>query len=282
MSKVAIITDSTACIPDEYLKKYPITVVPLNLIFGSDVYLDGIDITPNEFYKKLVASKINPTTSQPSPDAFTKEYNRYLNEGIDIISIHISSRLSGTVDSAIQAKNQLNTLRIEVVDSKSTAMALGYQVLAVARAAAEGASLEECKTLAEKAKSTTNAIFTVASLEYLRRGGRIGGATAYLGTKLDLKPLLELQDGRIEAVTRVRTFSKALDQMVTNFEKQVQNKKPLRLVVMHANALADAVNLLTRLKENFNITESFISEISPVLGTHVGPGTVAIAFMAGL
>jgi DegV family protein with EDD domain len=282
MTKVAIVTDSTACIPAEYLQKYIISVVPLNLIFGHQMFLDGVDITPNQFYKKLVETKISPTTSQPSPDAFMRAYRKYLDEGYDIISIHISSNLSGTVDSATQAKNHLDSQRIEVIDSKSAAMALGYQTLTVARAAVEGASLKECKDLAEKSIHTTNALFTVATLEYLHRGGRIGGATAFLGTKLDLKPILELRDGRIEAITRVRTFNKAIDQMVANLEKQVDHKRPLRLVTMHANALTDAVNLLTRLREKFDITESFVSEISPVLGTHVGPGTVGIAFMAGL
>jgi DegV family protein with EDD domain len=282
MSKVAIVTDSTACIPVEYLRQFPIAVVPLNLIFGSQIYMDGVDITPNEFYKKLADSKINPTTSQPSPEAFAREFNRFLQDGYDVISILISSRLSGTFDSATQAKNQLKNPKIEVIDSKSAAMALGFQILCVARAAAAGATLKECKNLAEKATSTTNALFTVANLEYLRRGGRIGGAAAFLGTALDLKPVLELQDGRVEAVTRVRTFSKALDQMIANFAKQVENKKPLRIVTLHANALAEAVNLHTRLKEKFDPAESFVSEISPVLGTHTGPGTVGIAYMAGL
>jgi len=238
MAKVAIVTDSTACIPAEYISKYPIVVIPLHVIFGSQIYMDGVDMTTNQFYKKLVESKINPTTSQPTPDAFEKEFKRFMEEGYDVISINISSKLSGTVDSATQAKNHLATSR--------------------------------------------NALFTVATLEFLHRGGRIGSAAAFFGTTLDLKPLLELRNGRIEPVARVRTFSKAIDQMVSNFEKQVNHKKPLRLVTLHANALEDAVNLLTRLKENFEISESFVSEISPVLGTHVGPGTVGIGFMAGL
>jgi DegV family protein with EDD domain len=281
MAKVAIVTDSTACIPANYLAKYLIAVIPLHVIFGDQIFMDGVDLTPGQFYKKLVESDIHPTTSQPSPEAFANVYKRFLEEGYDVLSINISSKLSGTVDSAIQAKNHIDSPQIEIVDSESTSMAMGFQVLTVAQAAADGASLQECKKLAEECRSKSNALFTVATLEYLRRGGRIGGASALLGTALDLKPLLELRAGKIEAITKVRTFSKAIDQMILQFEKQVNHLHPIRLVAMHADALEDAVNLLTRLKERFDLKESFVSEISPVLGTHVGPGTIGIGFLAG-
>lgn len=285
MSKVAIVTDSTANIPEDLIKKYPVFTAPLQVLWDEKSYLDGIDIQPNEFYERLSTSKSMPSTSQVTPSNFSKIYNDLLRDGYDILSIHISNRLSGTLDSAIQAKAELPGARIELFDSMTTAMALGFQVLSVARAAAQGASLEECAALAEKARSSTGVLFTCATLEFLHRGGRIGGGAKFLGTALNLKPILEVRDGRVEAVERVRNINKAIDRMLELFERRINNRTPLRISVIQANDMKNAQILMEKARSRFGTTEvseTIISDVSPVIGTHTGPGTVGIAYMAGM
>lgn len=285
MSKVAIVTDSTSTIPAELIKNYPIFIAPLQVLWDEKSYLDGIDIQPKEFYDRLSTSKTMPSTSQVTPASFLTIYEDLLRKDYDILSVHISNRLSGTLDSAIQAKSQLPGARIELFDSMTTAMAMGFQVLNVARAAAQGASLDECLALAKKARNSTGVLFTCATLEFLHRGGRIGGGAKFLGTALNLKPILEVRDGRVEAVERVRNINKALDRMLELFERRIDNRTPIRIATIHANDLENATSLLERARARFGITdvsEAIISEVSPVIGTHSGPGTVGIAYMAGM
>jgi|WetSurMetagenome_2_1015567.scaffolds.fasta_scaffold84314_1 DegV family protein with EDD domain len=284
MGKVAIVTDSTTYLQEEQLRGYPIYVVPLNLIFGSETLLDGIDITPKQFYERLKTSKINPSTSQPSPAAFIELFKKLLDEGYDILNMLISSKLSGTVDSAMQAKNEFPGAKIEVVDSYVTTMALGFQVISIAQAAKEGATLAECTSLAEKMRDDSGAFFTVPTLEFLRRGGRIGGAAAFLGTALDMKPVLELRNGHIEAIERVRSMNKAMDRMIDLFVKRINGHNPVRLAVLHAAAPEEAKVLMERIRNCCDFTtvrDAVFAEVSPVIGTHTGPGTLGIAFALG-
>lgn len=285
MAKVAVVTDSTASIPDSLIKNYPIHTIPLQIIWGEETFLDRVTLQPDEFYRRLPHAKVMPTTSQPTPAAFTEIYGRLLEQGYDILSIHIANKLSGTLDSASQARQNFPSSRIELVDSESTAMAMGYQVLTAARAAAQGATLKECLALAEKAANNIGVLFAVSTLEFLRRGGRIGGAAAFLGTALNLKPILELRSGRIEAVERVRTMGKALDRLLDLFEEHIGPRRPIHIASLHANAPAEAQTLLERARQRFeegDVCETVLAEISPVLGTHTGPGTVGLVFMAGL
>jgi len=282
MSKVAIVTDSTAYIPNDILKEYPITVAPLVLIWGNESYEDGVDIQPTEFYTRLKDAKVMPSTSQVTPASFQKIFKRLLDEKYDILAILIAEKLSGTIASAKQAKELFPYAVIEIFDSNSTAMAMGFQVLAVARALAKGASLEECLALAEKARDHTGVVFTVDTLEFLRRGGRIGGAAAFLATALNIKPILELRDGRIEAIEKVRTRKKALDRLVELVEDRSGGRRPIHLATLHANAQSDAERLLETARIKFGAIESIFSEVSPVIGNHTGPGTVGLAYMAGM
>lgn len=282
MSKVAVVTDSTANIPAELIGKYMISIVPLQVIWGKNTYRDSVDIQPAEFYTRLKDAKMMPTTSQPSPAAFSEVYGSLLDQGYDILSLHISGKLSGTVASALQAREHFPGAKIEVIDTNSTAMSMGFPVLAAARAAVQGATLGECQQLAKKGMAHTGLLFVVSTLEFLRRGGRIGGAAAFLGTALNLKPLLELRDGRIEAVERVRTMSKATDRLLDLFEERVGGRRPVYISGLHANAPEEATVLLNRAKERFSngdVAEGLLSEISPVLGTHAGPGAMGLAFM---
>ena len=285
MSKIAIVTDSTATIPSELLKNYPVFVAPLQVIWDEKCYLDGIDIKPTEFYDRLSHSSTMPSTSQVTPANFMTVYEDLVRQDYQIISIHISQKLSGTLDSATQAKHQFPGARIELFDSATTAMAMGFQVLAVARAASLGASMDECLAVAKKAREHTGVLFMASTLEFLHRGGRIGGAARFLGTALDLKPILEVREGRIEAVERVRSINKAIDRLVELAVRRIDSRSPIRLAAIHANDPENAASLLEMVKSKFGITEiseTMVAEVSPVLGTHTGPGTIGIGFMAGM
>jgi DegV family protein with EDD domain len=282
MSKIAFVTDSTAYIPKDLLQQYPISVAPQVLIWGDEVFEDGVDIQPGEFYTRLKQAKIMPTTSQVSPKAFKEIFDRRLEEGYQILTILVSEKLSGTLASAIQARELLPGAPIEILDSRTTAMAMGFQVLAAARAAADGASLADCKAIAEKGQDHTGVIFAVDTLEFLHRGGRIGGAARLFGTALNMKPILEVTGGRVEAIERVRTRRKSLNRLVELVEERIAGRQPVHLATLHANAPEDAKTILKDTSDKVKAVESIFSEVSPVVGTHAGPGTVGIAFMAGM
>lgn len=284
MKKVAIVTDSTAYIPKDLLEQYAVTVVPQVLIWGEKTYEDGIDIQPSEFYQKLATAKVMPTTSQVSVPNMQKAFSGLLEQGCDVLGIFLSAKLSGTMQSAIQGRELLEKDKehVELVDSNTTAMALGFQVLTVARAAAQGASIAECKTLAEKVRAHTGVYFVVDTLEFLHRGGRIGGAQRLLGTALNLKPLLTVQDGKVEAVERIRTKAKAVERLIEIVGEQTAGKSPVRVATLHANAEAEAREILSRVASLTNAAESVFTSVSPVVGTHTGPGTVGIAYIAGM
>jgi DegV family protein with EDD domain len=172
--------------------------------------------------------------------------------------------------------------KIAIVDSNSTAMAMGFHVLTVARAAQEGANLAECQKLAEKCQQYTGVYFVVETLEFLHRGGRIGGAQALMGTALNIKPVLELRDGRIESIEKVRTKRKALDRVIALVSHQVEGRTPIRLATLHANAEAEARSLLETATAKLNPVETVFTSVSPAIGAHAGPGTVGLAYMAGM
>jgi DegV family protein with EDD domain len=284
MSKVAVITDSTAYLPDALLKAHNISIVPQVLIWGDETFRDGVDIMPDDFYRRLETAKVMPTTSQVSIVDMKTAFERLLESDYDILGIFISSKLSGTMQSASQALEMLPKAagKIAIVDSNSTAMAMGFHVLMAARAAQAGANLDDCRKLAEKARDHTGVFFVVDTLEFLRRGGRIGGAQALLGSALNIKPILELRDGRIESVEKVRTKRKALDRMIDLVVQQVANRTPVRLATLHANAENEAHVALSEAALRLQPIESVFASVSPVIGTHAGPGTIGIAYMAGM
>jgi DegV family protein with EDD domain len=283
MSKVAVVTDSTAYLPEDLVSAYNITVVPLVVIWGEEILLDNIDIHANEFYDRLSTDKVMPSTSQASIQAFADAFTKLHNEGYEILTVVISSGLSGTFGSAIQAKKMVPDARIELIDSKHTSLPLAYMALASARAAKAGASLEKCKEIVETIRDKAQVFFAVDTLEFLHRGGRIGGASRFLGTALNLKPILNLVDGKIEAVERVRTLKKAHHRLIELLEKGVRGHETINMIgVVAAVAPESAASLLAEIKKNYTPDEILLANLSPTIGTHTGPGTVGVAYVAGV
>jgi DegV family protein with EDD domain len=282
MSKVAVVTDSTATIPQEIMDQYSIWEAPQVVIFGEETLEDRVDIQPSEFYERLVTDPHHPTTSQVTPASFEKIFGKLMEEGYDILAVLVSPKLSGTVESANQVKAKYPDAAIEVFNSESVAMGLGWQAIVAARAAKEGASLAECVEVVEKARPNTGVVFAVDTLEYLHRGGRIGAGTKFIGTALQTKPIFEVREGMLEPVERVRTRKKSLARVIRLIEEKIDGRKPLHLATLHGNAEEDARWLLDVGCAHLNPDEKMYSEISPAVGVHSGPGVVGLAYLAGM
>jgi DegV family protein with EDD domain len=283
MSKIAIVTDSTAYLPAELREKYQITVTSQVLLWDGEALKDGVDIQPEAFYRRLQTAKNMPTTSQVAMPDMQQAFSSLLDQGYEVLGLFLSSKLSGTFQSAMQGRSELTKgqEKVKIIDSQTTTMALGLQVLTLARAAAEGASLSDCCDLAETLRERSGVYFVVDTLEFLHRGGRIGGAQRLLGTALNLKPILTVQDGKVEAVERVRTKSKALDRLIELVAEKTHGQTPLRVASLHANAEAEARETLTRFGQLTHPVESLSCSLSPVVGTHTGPGTIGLAYLTG-
>jgi DegV family protein with EDD domain len=280
MSKIAIVTDSTSFLPADLVKKHNITVMPQILIWGEQEFRDGVDIQPTEFYTRLKTAKTMPSSSQVSPSTMQTTFQNLVEQDFEIVGLFVSSKLSGTMQSAMQAKETMGTAggKVTIVDSFATSMSLGLIVLAAARAAESGSSLSECISAVEQAKRNSGLFFAVDTLEFLHRGGRIGGAQRFIGSALNLKPILALKDGKVEGVERIRTKSKAHDRVLELISEQVGGKSNVRIATLHANAGEDAKALLDRAAQKLNPIETIFAEVSPVVGTHTGPGTVGLAY----
>ena len=208
-----------------------------------------------------------------------------MNKGYQILSLHFSGKMSNSVNSAVIARRTLAQASIEVVDSRTGSMGLGFQVLTAARAAAQGASLEDCKELANKSSQCTNIFFVPGTLEFLHRGGRVSNMTSFLGAMLDIKPILETKDGTMVGIERVRTMKHALNRVVDLVEQRVGTQTPIHLAGLHSNAPELGMELLEKTRQRLGadrICESFLTDISPVLGTHIGPGAVGMTYMMGM
>ena len=283
MSKVAIVTDSTAYLPEDMVSAYNITVVPLVVIWGDETLYDNVDIGPDEFYTRLSTAKIMPSTSQATIKAFADTFEKLHNEGYEILTLVISAALSGTRDSAIQATKMVPDAKVELVDSKLTSVPLAFMALSAARAAKRGATLAECKAIAEEIRENAEVFFAVDTLEFLHRGGRIGGASRFLGTALNLKPILYLEEGKIEALEKVRTSKRAHKRLIELVKSRVDGKSSVNMIGVVGAAADEAMaHLVAEIKSNFSPDEILMADLSPVIGTHTGPGTVGIAYVAGV
>jgi DegV family protein with EDD domain len=268
--------------PKELLDQYQIFVVPNRVNWGTASYRDGVDLQPAEFYQRLKTDPVQPTTAVASVGEYHEVYAKAAESAEAVVGVHLSAKLSGTCSAAEQAKAMLPGKRIEVIDSQSTAMAQGFVALAAARAAAAGGSFDKVVEAAKETIPHVGLLFTVETLEYLRRGGRIGGAAAFIGNLMDVKPILELRGGRVEPMERARTKKKALARILDVIAERTQGKTPLRLATIQALASEEAAALLETARTRLNAVEAFLAEASPTVGVHAGPGTVGLAWCAGI
>ncbi len=274
---VKIITDTLSDITSDMAAELGVIVVPLYVRFGDAVYRDRVEITTGEFYHRLVNDTAFPSTTQPTPNDFLEVYKKLAKETNEILVIVVSSKLSGTYQSAIQARELLKSeCRIEVIDSLSVAMGMGLLVIKAANAVKAGAKLDEVTELTRRAVLRSHLVAYFDTLKYLARGGRIGKAQGLLGSMLSVKPLLTIKDGEMTPVTRVRSLSAGLDYLY-NFAASFSNIEGL--AVEHATTPDDADKLVERLGSIYPKERIYRAVISPVVGTHAGPNAMAISVL---
>jgi DegV family protein with EDD domain len=275
MSRIAVVTDSTAALPDAVVEKYDVTVVPLQVVLGGRVGAEGVEVSPADVAAALTARHA-VSTSRPSPQAFAATYRRLADDGAAaIVSVHISAGLSGTVEAAMLAAAEA-AVPVRVIDSRSTAMGLGFPVLAAAEASTATATLDEIAAAAEAAARRTRTLFYVDSLDALRRGGRIGQAAAVVGSALMVKPLLQVADGRIALLEKVRTASKALARLEDLVAQECAGG-PVDVAVHHLAAADRAEDMARRLRARLPGVQSLhVSEVGAAVGAHVGVGLLGV------
>lgn len=276
-----IVTDSTSDIPEELVQRLGITVVPLKVMFGDQALLDGVEIKAPEFYRRLPQADKLPTTSQPSPADFTAAYQRILDQhpGAPIVSIHISTGMSGTFQSATLGKSLLENEEadIRLIDSLSASYGFGFMVVRAAEMAQAGATPQEIETEIERLKTARKLYFLVDTLEYLQKGGRIGRAAALFGTLLNIKPILSIdKEGVIYAVEKARGRKKALARVVELFKQELAGVGRVDVAIGHTVQPESADEILALLRQHFEVVDVVYSHIGSVVGTHVGLGCNAI------
>jgi DegV family protein with EDD domain len=269
---VRIVTDSTCDLPPETVARLGITVVPLTILWDGEELLDGIDIDAPAFYDRLRKSATLPKTSQPSVDRFVAAY-RAIPESDEVVSIHISSRMSGTINSATAAREQLGGRRIEIVDSEHVSLGLGAIVVIAAEAANAGATVDAVAAAARAAIQRVHVVALVDTLEFLRRGGRIGRARSLLGSILNIKPILHIQDGEMAPLDRVRTYNRAVERLV---QAATEHHDLERLYVAAGGDDAAATALADRIRPLIPGVEVNVGRIGPVVGVHAGPGVLGV------
>lgn len=278
---VGIVTDSVSCIPPEVVSRLEIEIVPVELVLDGKVYRDGVDITPDEFYVLLEGVKRLPTTSAVSPGSYLQAYRRVAEKGKDILCITVTSRLSAMYDSAKtaadMAREVLPDRRIEVLDSGTATTGEGFMVMEAARAAAAGQTMEEVKAAARRIQPRVRVYAMLDTLNYLARGGRVPKAAAWATSLLQVKPILEVKDGEVHLFERVRTRQRAEEHMLDAVARQRGNG-PLHAAVMHAHAPREAEELRRALASRFQPVELYVTQFTPVMGVHTGPGVLGLAF----
>jgi len=284
-NKVAIVTDSVACIPRELVEKYSIEVVPIQVIFDDKAYRDGVDITPSQFYALLRQAKKLPTTAASLPGPVLEAYHKAGQGASGLLCITLSAKFSGMYNSAIMAaemtKETLHNVEIKVIDSETAAAAEGLVVLAAARAAASGKSLAEVTEIAQDTVKRVNLYAALDTLYYLVKGGRAPKVAALASSLLKIKPILTISQGEAHPLTNPRTTAGAINRMLELMKKKMENGLPLHVAVMHADALDKAILLRDKISSRFDCAELFITEFTPVMGAHTGPGVIAVAFYSG-
>jgi len=277
MPNVAVVTDSVSDLPPQIAEEFGITVVPLVVRFGTDLYRDSLDLSPDEFYGKLRTSKVLPATSVPPPAAFADAYNKIAEKANEIVVIALTSKLSATCQVALQAIGLIEKrCRVEVLDSQWAVMAQGFIAIAAAKAAQSGASLDEVLDVARHTMNRVDMCAAFDTLEYLERGGRIGKAQAFLGSLLKVNPIIGMKDGEVYPLARERSRAKAISYLydfVTSFRK-VEG-----VAVEYASDLDEANRLVQRFRSEYPQVPIYLTRTSPVIGTHTGPGLIAVSVL---
>lgn len=277
---VKVVTDSTSYIPEELIRKYDISVVSLNVILNRESYKE-IELSNEEFYKKMNESGEIPTSSQPGIEDILNTFKDKVKEGNDIVGIFLSSNMSGTFSSSNLVKDMIieeyPNAKIEIIDSKTNCMQMGYQVLQAARSAKEGKGINEVVNEAIKVREKSRFLFVPDTLTYLKKGGRIGKASALLGTILQIRPILTVENGETTVFEKVRTKKKAIDIMVDKVLEDIGNSELGDIIVHHINCEDEGCELAKRLEEKLNVSVG-LQYIGPIIGLHVGPGSIGVAY----
>ncbi len=275
---IAIVTDSTAYIPDDLLEKFHIYTVPLSVVFGNESFREGIDLTTEQFYEKVKQNKDLPSTSQPAIGTFVELFEE-LSESYDaVISVHLSRQFSGTHDVAISAGTMVDNIEVYTFDSALSAMPQGLFAIAASELASEGKTAEEIMTYLEEMKEKTFAYFMVEDLSHLERGGRLNKGQALIGSLLNIKPILHIVDGLIVPFEKIRTQKKALKRIMSMLEEDIENKNVKRVVFIHANNLIKAEEMEKEFSKKHPEIETIISYFGPVIGTHLGEGSLGVSW----
>ena len=276
--KIAVVTDSTSYIPQEVIDKLNIHVIPLSVNFGEETYAENIEISTDKFYEKLQEEKALPTTSQPAIGAFIELYEKLEQSYDAVISIHISKKLSGTFETAKSAGNMMEKLQVHAYDTEYSAMPQGFYVIRAAELANEGQDIASIIQALNELRKNIRAYFMVDDLSHLQRGGRLSGAQALLGSLLNIKPILHIVEGSIVPYEKVRTKKRALRRIVKMLEDDVQTKRVQRVVFIHGNNEKEALKLRDDFQAKYPNIETMISYFGPVVGTHLGEGSLGITW----
>lgn len=277
---IKIVTDTTCDLLPEMVKEHDITIVPINIQFGSDSYQEGVNMDWDLFYRKIEETGVLPTSSQPSVGEFVEVYRRLAREGADaIISTHVTAKLSGTYQSACLAAEEVkDEVKVYPHDSAAGAAALGLACVEASRMARAGKTPEEIVARLDEIRSRVNILFVMENLEYPRKSGRVGGLAATLGSILNMKPIVSLEDGLLDMVEKVRTRKKSLDRLLDMMEERVGTTDPVNLGVVHSRAPEVGQEMLSRAQERFNCSESYLVELCASLTVHFGPGMIGLCF----
>jgi DegV family protein with EDD domain len=276
--RTALITDSTCDIPPTLIERHKVIIVPLHVIWGNETFRDRVDMEPKAFYRRLTEDPQYPTTAHPTPDGFLTTYRETLDGSAEeIVVITLSSQLSGAFEAASQASTEIDS-PVHVFDSRGTTMGLGWQVLAAARAREAGGDAGAMIQAADHVRQRVILEVALDTLEYLHKGGRIGGATRFIGSLLNIKPLVYVdhETGKVEAAARVRTRNRGLKTLYRRFFEQLDTGKRLHVAVMHGDAPGDAKGTADQIENEYSPTELLVGITGPVLGVHTGPRAIAL------
>ncbi|HLO10819.1 MAG TPA: DegV family protein [Pseudoneobacillus sp.] len=277
MTKIKIVTDSTADLTDEQILKYNIEVVPLTITIDDHSYTDRVDISPEEFLEKMGQARELPKTSQPSAGAFVEVYDRFFEEGYEVISIHMTGGMSGTVRSA-ESASQMAKGKVTVIDSRYISKALSFQVIEAAELVEKGKSVAEIVEHLQHVQKQTRLYLMVDTLENLVKGGRIGKGKAFIGSLLNIKPIASLEGGEYTPVAKVRSYSQVIKYLVKQFSEDIEGKTVIRVGIVHSKAPELVATLKKAIMEITNISNIDISYTTPVIATHTGVGTIALMY----